>query len=266
MNLKSFLRQRIIKIFPNQTQNFIERIYLFYFVKNYVENEVKIIRQLCDKRKKSFDIGANQGIFTLFLCKFSAHVHCFEPVPRLGEYLNERFKGCNVTIQNCAIGNINSYVYLSIPCIGDKSIETRSSLVKEFKNEYIFGQRVTNTKRVKVPVKKLDDFKIKNIGFMKIDVEGYELEVLEGGKNTIKKNMPNLFIEIEQRHHGNKSIVEIFKYIMEFGYFGYFVRNKKIIDIEDFNEKEMQDIDNQDSKNYINNFIFSHNEIKNLSL
>ena len=41
-------------------------------------------------------------------------------------------------------------------------------------------------------MKKLDDLKIENkIGFIKIDVEGHELEVIEGSSKIISENMPS---------------------------------------------------------------------------
>ena len=50
-------------------------------------------------------------------------------------------------------------------------------------------------------MKRLDDIKIKNdIGFIKIDVEGHEKNVIQGGLDTIKKNKPVLLIEIEEKH------------------------------------------------------------------
>ena len=45
---------------------------------------------------------------------------------------------------------------------------------------------------------KLDNLiKSKNIGFIKIDVEGHELEVINGARKLIKENKPILLIEIE---------------------------------------------------------------------
>jgi len=46
---------------------------------------------------------------------------------------------------------------------------------------------------------------------MKIDVEGFEYEVLLGGKDTIKRNMPNIYIEIEQKHHKSNNINHVFE-------------------------------------------------------
>ena len=49
-------------------------------------------------------------------------------------------------------------------------------------------------------MEKLDNIQIKNIGFIKIDVEGHELEVIKGAKETINKYNLILLVEIEKRH------------------------------------------------------------------
>ena len=50
---------------------------------------------------------------------------------------------------------------------------------------------------VKVPLRKLDDFMIRNISFVKMDVENYEDMVLAGGKETLLASKPFMFLEIQ---------------------------------------------------------------------
>lgn len=70
--------------------------------------------------------------------------------------------------------------------------------------------------------------------------------------------MPNMVIEIEKRHHRGKSINDTFKKLIDLGYFGYFVYDKSILKIEQFNSNIMQDERYETNKNvYVNNFIFS---------
>jgi hypothetical protein len=42
----------------------------------------------------------------------------------------------------------------------------------------------------------LDDLKLENVGFVKIDVEGHEAEVLRGAANIITRDRPNFLIEV----------------------------------------------------------------------
>ena len=64
-----------------------------------------------------------------------------------------------------------------------------------------------NFRNIPVQVDKLDNIKLgNNIKFIKIDVEGHEIEVLKGAEKTIKDNLPVLLIEIEKRHNQITSI------------------------------------------------------------
>ena len=100
-------------------------------------------------------------------------------------------------------------------------------------------------------MKKLDDLKIENkIGFIKIDVEGHELEVIKGSSKIISENMPILLVEIEKRHT-NKPVLESINYIKNMGYDCFFVKNKKLISVEN--------LENNDSEN---NYYFLPKKIK----
>ena len=98
---------------------------------------------------------------------------------------------------------------------------------------------------MKVEKKKLDDILLdKKIGFIKIDVEGHEKEVIEGAKNIIKKNRPVLLVEIEERHSKN-TVNDTINYINKFGYVSFYLSENKLL--------ETKNLSNDDT---INNFIF----------
>jgi hypothetical protein len=60
-----------------------------------------------------------------------------------------------------------------------------------------------------------------DVSFIKIDVEGHELSVLEGGVRTIANNRPVLWVEIEQRHL-SRPMSDVFEFIKSLGYDGGF--------------------------------------------
>ena len=96
-----------------------------------------------------------------------------------------------------------------------------------------------------VNVKKLDNLQFENpISFIKIDVEGHEIEVIEGAIETINKNKPILLIEIEEKH-SKKKVIDAIKFINTLGYKSYY-----------FNEKELISTATLTNFDTYNNYIF----------
>ena len=97
-----------------------------------------------------------------------------------------------------------------------------------------------NFKEVIVEMRRLDDVKIVNkIGFIKIDVEGHELEVIDGAKNTIINNMPVLLVEIEKRHT-KEPVEKSINHIKKIGYECFFVKNKELILTDQLKDKQLE--------------------------
>ena len=71
-----------------------------------------------------------------------------------------------------------------------------SSLQTGFKDKLTSIDPHSFKENYMVKTKTLDSFNLSGIDFIKIDVEGYELHVLSGGRETIAKNKPKLYIEI----------------------------------------------------------------------
>ena len=74
------------------------------------------------------------------------------------------------------------------------------------------GQIGNNTS---VATSRLDDFELGDVGFVKIDVEGHELAVLQGATDLLKAQRPTLMVEIE--HHAGRqgSLDEIVEFLGE---------------------------------------------------
>ena len=112
-------------------------------------------------------------------------------------------------------------------------------------------------------MRRLDDYQIANVGFIKIDVEGHEEGVLAGAWETISRDRPALLIEIEERHNqgGIKRISDLLATV---GYEGFFFQDGKQFPIEQFVEPIHQPADLIWDKNkyvrrtfpYVNNFLF----------
>ena len=103
---------------------------------------------------------------------------------------------------------------------------------------------------------------MEKVDFIKIDVEGHELSVLEGCKNLIERYRPVFLVEIEERHKSN-NIDKVNQYFKKFMYQGFYKLNGKIYNIDDFDKNKFQNRNNINATHrlkddlYVNNFIFT---------
>lgn len=179
-----------------------------------------ICSQLVKEGDTVIDIGAHIGIVTLWLSALvgkSGKVLSFEPNPELIELLKETIDYnliSNVTIHPVALGAIRSSLELRVP----KFYTGAASLIR---NRELIDCDVFN-----VPVHTLSEIvtneNIKSIRLIKIDVEGYEADVLHGGRDVLENIKPEVIIfEANDVYTGLVRDVPIFKLLSEFGY-GFF--------------------------------------------
>jgi len=142
-----------------------------------------------------FDVGTNIGEVAMQLAKrtgMNGKVYAFEPDPEIYQRLScnlslNEFK--NLKAHQLGFGNKNETVFMS------PEVQNNSG-----------GNRIVATQKgsVGVAIQKLDDFvqnnDIKKLDLLKIDVEGYEINVLKGATNTIEKFRPRLFVEVSDRN------------------------------------------------------------------
>lgn len=128
------------------------------------------------------DIGANEGYYTLLASKLvgeSGRVYAFEPAKKAYGRLVENLKlnKCNnVTVFNIGLGSKSGSADLNI------------SSVEDGQNSLVTAERSASTE--KIEIKPIDELKLGNVKMVKIDVEGYEREVIEGGRGFFTKVKP----------------------------------------------------------------------------
>jgi FkbM family methyltransferase len=212
------------------------------------------VRSLCDPDRVSLDIGADVGEFAIAMLGSSRSVIAFEPRPTQASSLAAMFGavGAAVRVEAVAVsdepGVTTMRVLESAP--GRSTIDSHNTL-----NDADSGRVST----IDVPVVRLDDLRLDQVGFVKIDVEGHELAVLRGAADTLKRNRPTLFIEAEERHHPG-AIAAITEFLAELDYLGYFEVDGIRRPVEEFDLAEHQNPANVDSPAtrgiYVNNFVF----------
>tara|TARA_Y100000287_G_C14190883_1_gene340125 strand:+ start:33 stop:587 length:555 start_codon:yes stop_codon:yes gene_type:complete len=180
------------------------------------------------------------------MSRSSKKVYAFEPNPyplKHLKYVVDR----NVEIVPIAIGNKDGIEKLRIPKTRKGWTSNGASIAKIDIREGI---------EYSVEIRKIDTLNIQNIGLIKIDVEGFELDVLKGAINTIKNQKPNLIIENEIVHNQNPD--EIFQFMSDIGYKIFYVNNNlQLVEKEESFDFKKNQIDPQNKNyNYIQNFIF----------
>jgi FkbM family methyltransferase len=216
------------------------------------EPELKILKDLVDPEKNSIDIGANKGVYTYFLSQLSRQVFAYEPNPELAKFLVKAVSS-KVSVYPIGISNEEGTATLSVPIVDTFEYDQLGSL----NNQDITERMKTFT----VPLKRLDDQEHTNVGFVKIDVEGHEEAAIDGAIDLITKQRPTLMVEIEQKHHIDKDITEIFSKILALGYEGFFLLDGTLKSLNEFSKEKHQDIRNYNGlsslgKTYVCNFIF----------
>jgi FkbM family methyltransferase len=256
--MKKFIRSILIEPLPANWQLAFFRNYFYWCKGGYVKPEVDLFKKLSDPQKITLDIGANDGTYSMYLCRFAAKLHCFEPLPWLCDSMRKKFRDAgNIVIENCALGPENKTAVIRIPVTKSRRYDTRSSLAGNLDEQVINGEKVEEIKQLEVAVKKLDDFKLENIGFIKMDVEGFELEALKGARETILRNQPTMFIEIEQKHHKDGAITDVFDFVLRLGYEGWFHFGGKFLPVNDFKVELHQPAARDGTRGeYCGNFVF----------
>ena len=200
------------------------------------EKELQIIDRFSDRTKDAIDIGVYRGIYSFKLAQNFKMVHAFEPNPLLYPYLEKNLNKIisNIQLYNFALSDSEGETDLKLP------LRSYSIFKDNIEELYKLGaasihkeNHFEKYKSLKVKKVKLDNIKInQKIGFIKIDVEGHEQNVINGASNTIKKNMPILLVEIEKKHT-QKPIIQTINTIKNYGYNAHTFSNNQLVDVLD---------------------------------
>lgn len=186
------------------------------------------------------DVGANEGrvaeaaLRTYPQCR----VICFEPVSATFQALQKRLTryGSRVVYFNEALSDVNAQAEINLTNFnGANSLQPQPALHKTL-NPHVheIGKEVIKLSRlddmaVKLPAQKID--------VMKIDVEGHELKVLQGGRNFIQQNVDTIIIEISMMRDAawsQQAVFDIFALMKELGF-----ALLNVFDLHHANQSEM---------------------------
>lgn len=168
---------------------------VFYFGA-YEYEELSFFKKYIDKESIVLDIGANTGHHSLFFSRYGRQVYSFEPYDKMFHILENRIYDNNIQ-------NIQTFNY----GLGDSN-QSLDFFAPEGKNKGIgsFVKSEVGKSIGKLEIKKGDDIvsdlNVSRVSFIKIDVEGMEISVLQGLLHTINTHKPVMFIEMspESQH------------------------------------------------------------------
>lgn len=187
---------RILSIFINKESK-LKILYWMYFFQECRENELYNIEQLITRKGGAVDIGCSSGLWTYGLSKQKRinQILCFEPNKKKTKNIHE-YNNNKIKIFHHALSNKNGVKILNIPIYKNIELDGWASLenIKNFKKKFF------KFIKIKVTTRKLDSFNFRDISFVKIDVEGHELKLLQGARKFFEINKPNCIIEINKKN------------------------------------------------------------------
>jgi FkbM family methyltransferase len=232
---------------------------------HYPEVEIRRIDRL---RGRPFDltvdVGAALGSYTWVLGRKSRDVVAFEPGERHFRSLRSGAFASNVTVVNSAVGRFSGAARLFTLGEGRDADHTATLSLS---NPLVANG---SAQAVDVSLVSLDEYFLTStylgraIDLIKVDVEGFELEVLAGGREILSTHKPLVICEIEARH--NVGYAEVFCLMESLGYRSSVYSGGRYVDIaaEDVPALQSQDALAErlsgrvkaEANRYLNNFVF----------
>jgi FkbM family methyltransferase len=248
--LKVSKKKLIDKYFPNdqleiqfKTKSEIQinlqrqsRLTEYILLENFEEAELAFIRSFLNNGDIVFEIGANIGLHALeeaCVVGTLGKVYAFEPSPQTFELLKRNIllnNFSNISAHNIGLSNKKSKMNLNV----SKNYDAWNTLVDKIKllnNSEIFEETV------EVDLNTLDDFINENniekskIKLIKIDVEGWEKFVIEGGHDFLVEYTPLLMVEFDENNTWAAGYTgqHLYDQIISYGYSIYRLENGKLI-------------------------------------
>ncbi|WP_213774055.1 FkbM family methyltransferase [Bradyrhizobium sp. dw_78] len=220
------------------------------------EQELSLLDRVVPDGAVTVDVGANCGLYTRKLARLSRQVHAFEPSHKMAVLLR-RTSAPNVNIHEMALSDQAGDAELFIPQDDDEPVYGLASL--EPRQGASSQQKIVSTT---VPKARLDAVIRDEVAFVKIDVEGHELNVLNGSTGLLERSQPVFLVEAEDRHR-QRATRSIFEFFASRSYRGFFLKDGSALPVDQFRTEELQDADvllpdggRKSGKHYINNFFF----------
>ena len=182
----------------------------------------------------AIDVGSAIGLYSRALAGLVPKVVAFEANPAVATFARA-VAPRNVEVINIALSSATKHTTLRIP-VNRRGHTIDELATIERKNDFAGAEFIT----ADVLSKPLDAFDFADCGFIKIDVEGHEEEVLEGGKRLIERCHPVLMIELVEQYNPG-TVDRVTQWLARLGYTGFFLSDGKWLPIAEFRAHRDQD-------------------------
>jgi FkbM family methyltransferase len=185
------------------------------------EPEFAVITHLVRPGDHVIDVGANYGVYMKFLSDLvgpSGIVHAVEPIPSTFDILASNARGLglkNVRLLNFAFSDRESEAVMEVPKLaGGGENYYMASIINDGPGR---GRR-----RLRIKTATLDSlFASAPVAFIKCDVEGHELQCVQGALNTVRTARPSWFVEVTSNPAEAEIARQVFALFEAVGYAAY---------------------------------------------
>ena len=213
-------------LFPSVYKKYQEGLfeYLRRFFMPFYEIEYKNLYLIVESTQRTInlalDVGANVGQSSYAFRRIfpDAEIHAFEPNPSIFQTLTRNLRNCQINLHNVGLGEQKKIGYIYIP---------------EYKNVLFTGLAACNRIQAEKHVQKLNLTKFHSSSFVtlqqnvfietgdffelkpdliKVDVEGFEIEVLQGLTRTIEAFKPLILVECSDTHDEVSELLSKYSY------------------------------------------------------
>jgi FkbM family methyltransferase len=227
------------------------------------EPDLELVKIGLREGETALDLGANYGIYAYHMSRAvgkTGKVYSFEPVPFTFDTLKivARLLGFahNVELVEKGCSNENGKITFSVPVQQSGAFAAGQAYIGERNDERTGKEeqvRWTETKPVEAEVVRLDDFlpEIKDLPFIKADIEGAELLCFRGAEKIFAKHLPTTVCEINPWFLEGFGIrlAELTRFFFDKGYKMYFYDNKN-------GQKRLREVSETDIVE--DNYVFLH--------
>jgi len=186
---KSIARRSATVLIPRRAQ--LPLTFWWQRWRGKIDPELLFLLSRGAKRGTAVDVGANQGIYSYALARIFDYVEAFEPNDSARSKL-DAYSSRKIRVHDCALSQAGgeSTLHTPISAHGVEYPGWGSLDLKMLPPANVVRSRVVRTRS-------LDSYHLENVAFIKIDVEGHELCVLEGARDTIQRCRPMILAEVK---------------------------------------------------------------------